>query len=42
MSFLSTSKHVPTTDEVVDALTDIKKKVPGLSPEELASSLRQK
>eukprot|EP00632_Arachnochrysis_sp_CCMP2950_P015953 CAMPEP_0185699432 /NCGR_PEP_ID=MMETSP1164-20130828/6920_1 /TAXON_ID=1104430 /ORGANISM="Chrysoreinhardia sp, Strain CCMP2950" /LENGTH=72 /DNA_ID=CAMNT_0028366367 /DNA_START=99 /DNA_END=317 /DNA_ORIENTATION=+ len=42
MSFLTTSKHKPTTDEVVEALADIKRKTPGLKPEELAATLRQK
>ncbi|KAJ8604510.1 hypothetical protein CTAYLR_000915 [Chrysophaeum taylorii] len=41
-SFLSSSKHLPTTDEVVEALGDIKKKTPGLSPEDLAAALRTK
>mmetsp|Transcript_38577 Transcript_38577/g.123645 ORF Transcript_38577/g.123645 Transcript_38577/m.123645 type:complete len:85 (+) Transcript_38577:162-416(+) len=41
-SFLSNSKKQPTTDEIVDALADLKKKKPGQSPEELAVALRVK
>lgn len=42
MSFLSTSKHKPTEDEVVDALADIRNKFPSVKPEELAGRLREK
>jgi len=41
-SFLSNSKKQPTSDEIVDALSDLQRKKSGQSPEELASALRIK
>lgn len=41
-SFLSSGKHKPTSEEVIDALADIKKKFPKQSPEEMAANLRMK
>ena len=41
-SFLSNSKKQPTTDEIVDALADLKRKKPGQTAEELAAALRIK
>ena len=34
LSFMSTGKVTPTTDEVVEALEEIKKKFPNMAPDE--------
>ena len=41
-SFLTSGKHKPSTDEIVDALDVIKKEHPTRSPEEMAATLRGK
>ena len=39
-SFLSSGKHKPTSDEVIDALNVIKAETPNRSPEQMAATLR--
>ena len=41
-SFLSSGKHKPTSDEVIDALNVIKAETPNRSPEQMAATLRAK
>ena len=41
-TFLSSGKHTPTTEEVIDALKDLKQKMPSLNAEALANQLRVK
>jgi len=41
-SFLTTGKHKPTSEEIIDALEVIKKETPGKSPEVMAATLRSK
>ena len=41
-SFLSSGKHKPTSEEIIDALADISKKHPGSRPEQHAAMLRGK
>lgn len=40
--YLSSGKHTPSTEEVIDALQDLKKKMPGLGAVDLANALRAK
>mgnify|MGYP001168432742 CR=1 FL=1 len=39
--YLSSGKHTPTTEEVIDALQDLKKKMPGLGAVDLANAHRR-
>ena len=41
-SFLSSGKHKPTSDEVIDALNVIKAETPNRSPEQMAATLQTK
>ena len=40
--YLSTGKHAPTTEEVIDALQDLMNKLPGLGAVDLVIALRAK